>query len=38
MLHGFTEEEADRMFQYLERMLAHMEEVASLAEELSPNR
>jgi DNA-binding MarR family transcriptional regulator len=38
MLHGFTEAEADKMFQYLERMLAQMEEVAALAEELSPNR
>ena len=38
MLHGFTEEEADQMFQYLERMLTHMDEVAALAEELAPNR
>ena len=38
MLHGFTEAEADKMFQYLERMLAQMEEVAALAEELAPNR
>jgi DNA-binding MarR family transcriptional regulator len=38
MLRGFTEAEADTMFQYLERMLAHMEDVAALAEELSPNR
>ena len=38
MLQGFTEAEADKMFQYLERMLAQMEEVAALAEELSPNR
>ncbi len=38
MLQGFTEAEADKMFQYLERMLAQMEEVAALAEELAPNR
>lgn len=38
MLRGFSEAEADLMFQYLERMLAHMEDVAALAEELSPNR
>jgi DNA-binding MarR family transcriptional regulator len=38
MLDGFTEEEADQMFQYLERMLTHMDEVAALAEELAPNR
>jgi len=38
MLAGFTEEEADRMFQFLERMLAHMDDVAALAEELTPNR
>jgi DNA-binding MarR family transcriptional regulator len=38
MLRGFSEEEADRMFQFLERMLSHMDDVAALAEELSPNR
>jgi DNA-binding MarR family transcriptional regulator len=38
MLHGFTEAEADKMFQYLERMLGHMDEVGALAEELAPNR
>jgi DNA-binding MarR family transcriptional regulator len=38
MLQGFTEAEADKMFQYLERMLAHMDDVAALAEELTPNR
>lgn len=38
MLRGFTEAEADEMFEYLERMLSHMDEVAALAEELSPNR
>jgi DNA-binding MarR family transcriptional regulator len=38
MLKGFSEAEADRMYQYLERMLGHMDEVAALAEELSPNR
>ncbi len=38
MLHGFTEAEADKMFQYLERMLAQMDEVGALAEELAPNR
>ena len=38
MLQGFTEAEADKMFQYLERMLTQMEEVAALAEELAPNR
>jgi DNA-binding MarR family transcriptional regulator len=38
MLHGFSEAEADKMFQFLERMLAHMEDVAALAEEMSPNR
>jgi len=38
LLKGFSEAEADRMFQYLERMLGHMDEVAALAEELSPNR
>ena len=38
MLRGFTDAEADKMFQYLERMLAHMEDVAALSEELSPNR
>jgi DNA-binding MarR family transcriptional regulator len=37
MLRGFTEAEADLMFQYLERMLAHMDDLAALAEELSPN-
>lgn len=34
MLRGFSEEEADRVLDYLERMLAHMDEVAALAEEL----
>ena len=38
MLRGFTEAEAEKMFQYLERMLAQMEDVAALAEEMSPNR
>lgn len=38
MLSGFTEAEAEKMFQYLERMLGHMDEVAALAEELSANR
>ena len=38
MLHGFTEAEADKMFQFLERMLAHMDDVAALSEEMSPNR
>jgi DNA-binding MarR family transcriptional regulator len=38
MLQGFSEAEADKMFQYLERMLAHMDDVAALAEELTPNR
>ena len=38
MLEGFTEAEADKMFQYLERMLAQMDEVGALAEELAPNR
>lgn len=38
MLRGFTEAEADEMFEYLERMLSHMDEVAALAEELSQNR
>jgi DNA-binding MarR family transcriptional regulator len=38
MLRGFSETEADEMFQFLERMLAHMDEVGALAEELSPNR
>jgi DNA-binding MarR family transcriptional regulator len=38
MLKGFTEAEADKMFQFLERMLGHMDEVAALAEELTPNR
>jgi DNA-binding MarR family transcriptional regulator len=38
MLHGFTEAEADKMFQYLERMLGQMDEVGALAEELAPNR
>jgi DNA-binding MarR family transcriptional regulator len=38
MLQGFTEAEADKMFQYLERMLAQMDEVGALAEELAPNR
>ncbi len=35
MLRGFTEAEADRLMDYLERMLARMEDVAALAEELS---
>jgi DNA-binding MarR family transcriptional regulator len=34
MLRGFSEEEADRLMDYLERMLSHMDEVAALAEEL----
>jgi DNA-binding MarR family transcriptional regulator len=38
MLKGFSEAEADQMFQFLERMLAHMDDVAALSEELSPNR
>jgi DNA-binding MarR family transcriptional regulator len=38
MLHGFSEAEADKMFQFLERMLAQMDDVAALAEELAPNR
>ena len=38
MLKGFSEAEADKMFQYLERMLSQMDEVAALAEELTPNR
>jgi len=37
MLRGFTEAEANEMFQYLERMLTHIDEVAALAEELSPD-
>ena len=38
MLRGFSETEADEMHQFLERMLAQMEAVGALAEELSPNR
>jgi DNA-binding MarR family transcriptional regulator len=38
MLNGFTDAEADKMFQYLERMLAQMDEVGALAEELTPSR
>jgi DNA-binding MarR family transcriptional regulator len=38
MLRGFSEAEADEMYQFLERMLAQMDEVGALAEELSPNR
>jgi DNA-binding MarR family transcriptional regulator len=38
MLKGFTDAEADQMFRYLERMLGQMDEVAALAEELTPNR
>lgn len=34
MLRGFTEAEANRALDYLERMLAHMDDVAALAEEL----
>ena len=36
MLKGFTEAEASRMLEFLERMLSHMDEVAALAEELPP--
>lgn len=35
MLRGFSEAEADRLMDYLERMLSHMDDVAALAEELS---
>jgi DNA-binding MarR family transcriptional regulator len=38
LLQGFTEAEADKMFQFLERMWAHMDDVAALAEEMTPNR
>jgi DNA-binding MarR family transcriptional regulator len=38
MLHGFSDAEADKMFQFLERMLAQMDDVGALAEELAPNR
>ena len=34
MLKGFTSDEADRLMDYLERMLSHMDDVAALAEEL----
>ena len=34
MLKGFSEAEASRMLDYLERMLEHMDDVAALAEEL----
>ena len=34
MLRGFSEDEADRLMDYLERMLGHMDEVAALAEEM----
>ena len=35
MLKGFSETEASRMLDYLERMLEHMDDVAALAEELA---
>jgi DNA-binding MarR family transcriptional regulator len=38
LLRGFSEEEADRVLEFLERMLDHMDEVASLADELGPTR
>lgn len=38
MLRGFTDAEADEMYQFLERMLEHMDDVAALAEELALNR
>ena len=38
MLRGFSDAEADKMFEYLERMLTHMDDVAALAEELPGNR
>lgn len=34
MLRGFSEDEADRLMDFLERMLSHMDDVAALAEEL----
>jgi DNA-binding MarR family transcriptional regulator len=34
MLRGFSEDEADRLMDFLERMLSHMDEVAALAEEM----
>ena len=36
LLHGFSDAEANRMLDYLERMLGHMEEVGALADELPP--
>ena len=38
MLQGFSDAEADKMFQFLERMLEQMDDVGALAEELAPNR
>jgi DNA-binding MarR family transcriptional regulator len=34
MLKGFSPEESDRLMDYLERMLSHMDDVAALAEEM----
>jgi DNA-binding MarR family transcriptional regulator len=34
MLRGFSEDEADRLMDFLERMLSHMDDVAALAEEM----
>lgn len=35
MLRGFSEEEADRLMEFLERMLSHMDDVAALAEDMA---
>jgi DNA-binding MarR family transcriptional regulator len=36
LLRGFSDEEADRVLEFLDRMLDHMDDVAALADELGP--